>query len=422
MNRNWQDGDLDRRNKSMMVIMALMMPFGLLWLTIALLFKAPLIAAAASLVLLGFLGGWMLMHAGLTTLAKVTVLILGNLAVALAACAIAPIGGMQFVLLGIAGLPVIILSHGDERPFIFPLVALSVVLWLLLTVFAEHLAHWREIGPRAAQSDLAIICGLTLLALIVPPLSYFDRIGREYWRDLHQGYRDLKRAEAARTAFLKSMSHELRTPLSSIVGLAQLLELNDETRRDGQAIYFAGSAILSMVEKGILFSSLVSEPSKTKREEIDVRSLIETCVAEHEGLARARGVALATRIGAVGSVLGDREALGQALAEVVENAILYTTGRAEVVISAQTNGRSELQLNITNPAELPADQNTEVMFNAFERLGQANGVIPGLGVGLAIARQLVEGFGGKIAADGGHAGAPLCFRIHLPVATALNDA
>ncbi|MBS0410573.1 MAG: response regulator [Proteobacteria bacterium] len=209
-------------------------------------------------------------------------------------------------------------------------------------------------------------------------------------------------ASKAKSEFLANVSHELRTPLNGVMGLADVLgrtPLSGEQRDLVQGILASAGALNRLVVDLLDFNSLGAGSLAIREEPFDLASLARDTVERFRDEAEAKGLALALRLseGVSGLVMGDAERVRQILVNLLSNAIKFTAaGGVEVALSPQAEaGRWRLEVADTGVGFDEAD--AERLFGRFER-GAANHQQGGVGLGLAICRQLAELMGGEITA------------------------
>ena len=225
--------------------------------------------------------------------------------------------------------------------------------------------------------------------------------------------------------FISILSHELNTPLGSILGWTRLL-------RSGSPSPAIVSKALDTIERNAaLQGKLVQDLLDLSRiragklrlnsQPLELKSVIETALATVTQSAADRGIHLtwqATVTEPVG-VLGDRDRLGQVICNLLTNAIKFTprAGRVGVELSVVKQGgcadaSAEIRISDTGMG-ITADFLPHV-FDRFRQAEAANAA-GGLGLGLAIARHIVELHGGTIQAESAGAGQGATFIVRLPL-------
>ncbi len=227
--------------------------------------------------------------------------------------------------------------------------------------------------------------------------------------------------------FLATLSHELRTPLNAMLGWSQLLLQGngDEAmwRRGLETIERNARAQSRLIEDMLDMSRLIAGQMRLDVKPVWPAEFIEAAIETARPAALARQVGLHVRLdGGAGPILGDAGRMQQVMANLLSNAVKFTEagGRVEVSL-AREGGQARIAVRDSgvgiSEAFLP---------HVFDRFRQADASSTrrhgGLGLGLAIARQLVELQGGTIsAASAGHGkGAEFSLRFPLQTMPALE--
>jgi signal transduction histidine kinase len=232
-------------------------------------------------------------------------------------------------------------------------------------------------------------------------------------------------AERVRTAqqtereFVANVSHELRTPLTSIQGFAQAIR--DGAARDtGHAagIIVDESARLQRMVTDLLDSARIESGSAViARERVDLNAIADACAQRMEPAAAAAGVALLRERGdGPAHISGDGDWLLQVLTNLVDNAIAHTARSGRVtIITQRDSARRQIELAVTDTGHGIAADDLPRIFDRFYRADPARGGSRGAGLGLAIAKQIVEAHGGTITAQSVQ-GIGTRFTVALPTA------
>ena len=228
-----------------------------------------------------------------------------------------------------------------------------------------------------------------------------------------------EQASRQKDQFLAALSHELRTPLTSILLWSDMLlhkPLSPETSRRGiETIDLCARHEARLVDNVLEMSRFVTGATTLDPTVVDFGELVAESVAEVAGLAGERGVhiACASQPGKWPGV-ADRARLRHVLYNVLENAVKFTPsgGHADVTLE---DGDAGLQIRISDTGlGFEADAGSRL----FERFQQGDPsstrVRGGLGLGLALAKALLELHGGAITAASGGIGRGATFTITLP--------
>ena len=233
---------------------------------------------------------------------------------------------------------------------------------------------------------------------------------------------ELRRLSALRADFVSLVSHELRAPMASVVGSAQTLrqrwrELNPDQRESFLALISSETERLAALVADVLDTSRIDAGTFTYRfADIDLGALVRDSVA---GLSLTQDeVSVVADIHSeLPSVRGDRDRLQQVLTNLLDNAIKFSPAGEEVRVSAfPQDSRVRIEVSDRGPG-VARDQQRLI----FEKFGRGNTAgspgTPGTGLGLYIARSIVEAHGGVLEVSSGpDAGAT--FTLSLPVDSA----
>lgn len=229
---------------------------------------------------------------------------------------------------------------------------------------------------------------------------------------LHENYLELKKAisvaekaNLAKSDFLSRMSHELRTPLNAILGFAQLLEAGSPQPTDAQAerlrqITKAGWYLLELINEILNLAVIESGKLSLSPEPVSLIDVLSECHAMIESQAKKCGIQLNfLAFDKSWFAHADRTRVKQVLINLLSNAIKYNRkhGTVEVECTASTPERIRISIKDTG-AGLSPDKLAQ-LFQPFNRLGQENGTEEGTGMGLVVAKQLVELMGGSIGVE-----------------------
>jgi signal transduction histidine kinase len=213
----------------------------------------------------------------------------------------------------------------------------------------------------------------------------------------------LEEADRLKTAFVSNMSYELRTPLTSIGGFAEMLAEGYGGALPPVAVEYVAAILDSVGRLGVLIDNVLDlTQSETgslllAEDEVDLALLCaETMTTVEEAAARGGLTVVAEIEPGVGIVTGDPRRLGQALGNVLKNAISYTPERGRILLRAEGD-RDEARIIVSdNGAGIaPADQAR--VFDRFSRTVEGRtGQEAAVGLGLPLAKQFVEAHGGSI--------------------------
>ena len=237
------------------------------------------------------------------------------------------------------------------------------------------------------------------------------------------GRESAEAASEAKDQFLANVSHELRTPLSAILLWAKVLRTPtaaDQQRRDGlEAIERAAESQRELIEDLLDTSRITAGKLRLDVRHFDFGQLVRDAVDYIRPGADAKRVRLDVDVDpAVGGTNADPDRLRQVIWNLLTNAVKFTPQGGRVDVAVRRDG-DDLELTVADTGRgIPAD----LLPHVFERFWQAESAArqnKGLGLGLSIAKQLVELHGGTIdvASDGVGQGARFRVRLPLPAST-----
>jgi PAS domain S-box-containing protein len=209
-------------------------------------------------------------------------------------------------------------------------------------------------------------------------------------------------ANQAKSVFLSRMSHELRTPLNSILGFGQLLELRElepTAAESVQHILKAGRHLLDLINEVLDIARVEAGRLAMSLEPVSLAEVAEDGVALIRPLAASRQIEITIEPHPCrGYVLGDRQRLKQVLLNLLSNAVKYNRPQGQVRLAcSRDEGHLKVAVSDTGRG-ISADQ-IERLFIPFDRLGADVTSEEGTGLGLMLARHLVEAMGGKLAVE-----------------------
>ncbi len=227
-------------------------------------------------------------------------------------------------------------------------------------------------------------------------------------------------AARAKDEFLAVVSHELRTPLQAMLGWTQVLlsqPPDERTLAKGLATLDRSvKAQARLIEDLLDVSRIVAGKLRLERVRVDLAQVVEAAVEAARPAAAAKGVCLDASIEALpGEVIGDPHRLQQVVANLLSNGTKFTPSGGLVAVRLRRElAAAKIRVEDTG-AGIPKD----FLPFVFDRFRQAEGASTrahgGLGLGLAIARHLVEMHGGSVRAESAGEGRGAAFTVTLPL-------
>jgi PAS domain S-box-containing protein len=242
---------------------------------------------------------------------------------------------------------------------------------------------------------------------------------------LREAKEEAEKANASKSLFLTSMSHELRTPLNAILGYAQLMQLDKDLPQaiveNAGEIRRAGDYLLNLMNDILDLARIESGRLDLQLEMVSLFDVMGSCYAYNVQAAKARNVTLHLEESCSAySVIADLRALTQVLNNLISNAIKYNRDGGRVSVScapvppAVKGGSGTIRISVADSGVGIAADKMPKLFQSFNRLGAELGNIEGTGIGLVIARKLIEGMQGEIGVESVY-GSGSTFWIELPL-------
>lgn len=352
-------------------------------------------------------------------LAQVLVVAVGAVTPVIAALLIAPrLFHMHLLQADVANSEVTFHAEEAFRSAMGIAVALGVVMSLL----AAGIISWFLVRRIAAPIEQLVDATRDVAAGLYDvdmPSSTFSRELSELADSFDAMTKRIADAGEARTRMLADLAHEVRTPLATLHAYVDGLEdgvipINDE----------AWTIMRREIDRLKRLADDIRAVAQAEEQQIELVPM-DGCDAVHAAVTviaprfHAKGVHLSERPSAVPChIQGDPLRMQQVLGNLLDNALRHTPTEGSVVVStAQTGGRFLVQ--VTDSGEgIPADQ-LEAVFERLHRVdpSRTNADGSGSGLGLTIARAIVQAHGGSIRAESRGRGLGTTFTIDLPLAT-----
>jgi len=267
----------------------------------------------------------------------------------------------------------------------------------------QALADWRS----HAKIGFATLV-LRSLFLILVGLYLVEQLRRResIEAELVEAKEAAETANRAKSAFLANMSHELRTPLNAILGFSEIIKSShfgpDSDRYPVYAgdIFSSGKHLLSLINDILNLSKLEAGQMALDETEIDVHAMIDVSVKFIETQARRAGLQLAVSVPSdLPWLWGDERRLQQVLINLLSNAVKFTPRGGQIRVSADKSD-SGLAIAVSDTGIGIAPENIP---RAMAPFGQVDSALTrkheGTGLGLPLAKQLIELHGGSFALE-----------------------
>lgn len=284
---------------------------------------------------------------------------------------------------------------------------------------APRLPHWEVavyfVGNGAtknAERTFIILSGL-LLAIFVATIVLGGSLL------LWQAHRNMVDA-VQKTNFVSNVSHELKTPLTSIRMYAELLgeeRVTDPGKRKRylEVIIAESQRLTRLVNNVLDFSRLEQGRKKYHLADLELAAFVRQTIEAHRLRIQQAGLELIDDIAEEEAyTFTDRDAIEQAMLNVIDNAVKYAAdGRDLVVTASRRNDWYEIRFKDRGPGVPRVQQ--EKIFETFHRVDDSlTAKQPGTGLGLSIARRILRDLGGDLLYEPREGGGS-CFLIRIPI-------
>ena len=241
---------------------------------------------------------------------------------------------------------------------------------------------------------------------------------KEAEETLRRSAAELKEADRRKDEFLAMLAHELRNPLAPISYAVQALRMNTETGPSQKA---AQDIIDRQVQQLVRLVDDLLDVSRITRGKVELKlGMVELAVVIDQALETVkpfieqRGHAVGVDVSHDVWLVADATRLAQVFANILHNAAKYTRPPGVIQVSARRDGDGVRVTVTDNGIGIPPDQ-LRAIFEMFAQVdGSLERVHGGLGIGLTIAKTLVEMHGGQIRAASDGAGKGTSFEVYLP--------
>lgn len=238
---------------------------------------------------------------------------------------------------------------------------------------------------------------------LLPPLDSPEQRSAE----LAHALNELRVRDALKTRFLSNISHDLRTPLSAMITHAEILrdgllgDVNEKQRASVDAIIRGGLQLLDMVGEILVYARGQADQLTLSITEFEVGPLVGHLHTLNASLLGKKELAYESRVSErLPRVRADRDKVAHVIGNLLGNAIAFTPPGGDVWIAARLsadNGHPELVIEVGDTGIGIAPENHDLIFREFAQV-DSSAARPhhGTGLGLTIARQLVELHGGRM--------------------------
>lgn len=307
-----------------------------------------------------------------------------------------------------ANLSVIVGEDNGLRPESSLAVPMAVMGRIIGTI--EVQSYQQHAYQQQHVTAMSMAANLTAVAIENVRLLKLERTAREAAEESNR----------LKDEFLATVSHELRTPLTAILGWARLLEdgtLDQAmTQQAVDTIWRNAKAQAQIVDDILDVSRIITGNLYIDLHPIEVAPVVQNAINVVRPTAEAKGIRIETQIENIPAMIsGDANRLQQVIWNLLLNAVKFTNNGGRVIVKI-TQANAAVEIGVTDTGQ---GISREFMPYVFDRFSQADSTTTrhhgGLGLGLAIARHLVEIHGGTIRAASRGEGQGATFTITLPL-------
>jgi len=297
-----------------------------------------------------------------------------------------------------------------------PLVRAGMLAMLLAVALAIFLGNWVE-APllKLAGQATAVTRGGAKPVSLEGPTEVKQLLGT--FNDM---VTKLNASQQSQRDFIANVSHELKTPLTSIQGFAQAIldQVNvseEETQQSAKIILNEAQRMNRLVMDLLTLARLDAGNTGSRKGDVDLAAVLHNVLERLTPQAQQAAVTLVDQINPVPGIQADVESLSQVFANLIDNAIKFSSRGGKVTVSCRAKG-GEIEVHVVDSGVGIAKQDQARIFERFYQIDKSRrgGVKRGVGLGLAIANQLITSMGGSIAVQSDQ-GAGSDFMVKLPI-------
>src|SRR5216683_883890 len=223
-------------------------------------------------------------------------------------------------------------------------------------------------------------------------------------RELTAANRRLRAAARAKTEFMQNLAHELATPLTPITGYLQILQSGkmgtlSEQKRILESMGLATDRLSRTIDNLVNFATFEGGGHAVHRKPFDLQALLKAVLEEERLKAKSRRIHLDVKVETLEQGFGDDRKLRQALSKLIDNSIKFGPHGSEILVRV-SGDPTHLLFEVYDQGEGLLPGEGEKVFDPFfhaDRVGEERA--PGAGLGLPVAKQIIEAHGGKIWAE-----------------------
>ncbi len=283
-------------------------------------------------------------------------------------------------------------------------------------LFAAEMARKHSFN----EDDARLLAAYAQQAAIALARARAYQMAQQRLQELEQAYKVVQEALQLRDDMIRNVSHELRTPLTTIRGYLELLldgflgDLDPDQMKAVEVMHKNSERLRFMVERLLTLQSLRAK--EVQRERIPVCSWLQDVAARWQPKFRERNVSLVLKVEEkVSHVLGERELLDQVMDNLIHNALKFSPDGRTVWLQAwETTNKVVLAVR-DQGIGIPPEKVNRVFEKFYQVDASPTRRFEGMGIGLALVKEIVERHGGRVWAESEGEGMGSTFYVALPI-------
>ena len=256
--------------------------------------------------------------------------------------------------------------------------------------------------------------GLSTYSTSEPTITSYLSIFENFWNQLEL-YEKLKEHDKMQKEFINIAAHELRTPTQSILGYAEILEMESEGSRQIANPILRNAIRLQRLTGDILdVTRIESQTLRLNKEEFNLNELISTVIQDCKSQIDSEKIKLVYEHRSVNNIIvnADKHRLNQVISDLISNSIKFTQGECGI-ISITTKKEQDNKAITIRVKDNGKGIDPEIIPRLFTKFATKSET--GTGLGLFISKSIVEAHGGRIWAENNKDGKGATFYFTLPV-------
>ena len=260
--------------------------------------------------------------------------------------------------------------------------------------------------------------GLSTYSTSEPTVMSYLSIFENFWNQLEL-YEKLKEHDKMQKEFINIAAHELRTPTQSILGYAEILEMESERSRQLANPILRNAIRLQRLTGDILdVTRIESQTLRLNKEEFDLNEVISNVIKDFKSQIDSEKIKLVYEYSRVNNIIvnADKNRLNQVISNLISNSIKFSQGEWGI-ISITTKKEQDSKTVTINVKDTGKGIDPEIIPRLFTKFATKSET--GTGLGLFISKSIVEAHGGRIWAENNKDGKGATFYFTLPVSKLL---